>query len=770
MAHMDEGIPGYIPTELGEIPDEIIKIESIGEAYHDFTGSRSNSTVKLAIQRFFNRTRGQSEEVTSQLIDNAFNGVGDITKANLSLDAISKVYSNPEELAQALFCANDNVNPLLFRIPRENLETGIFDELLERLAGIMHTKYELRLSSRDLGVEDTALCVTHDSYNTDGRRANPFNANIFTSASTLFDPAVEGSSKEGIILAQDNGHFQFEDDDNLVEGRSFWGSYIIRTRRDGRGRYAGATIDLILNTINTSSPLQNIYIEYPGSLLRGPSVEVLCMIYERIIKTIIPLSHRQTDFNLEKRKLIGDIRIKNNSEISYNETFYNFILNECIRLYGINPDFLLIFIFFLKELGDMCQHKVAIKFRHLALGSRDELSTIAFLKRGGPISYMPRIENKLRYLEFRVAGTLHKTSGMTQEQLDAQKAAIQREQETRIAKAQEFERISRLLLLRNKEKRAEAKLIAEAIADAIAKEKHEKKLLDISQRALRASGRGSRFRKQGGGSKKRKTLKKQKGGYSVNISDIQNIIQSLIEGLFNNLNAVLLDNTLDTSLFKIRCVNDGVPNIDYTLIGELDSSNVVLLNNKLLGLPLCSIVYMLIGVLIGDEYSDGVSSIEDAVIIIKQFLEVFNFTDSDIERIMNGSSTRVTEAEVPIEEDTSESLGIRKILTEDDKDELRMLEYDIPGIDRPLKYKMNANAYATNTENAITYAKTNLFMKHKNPAVKPRPFLRRSAYSKTRPLYNKNTSQYFQSMTGLTPRGIHVARKTRKRKNSTFKK
>ena len=767
---VDDTEQGYTPTDMGEIPDEVIKIESIGEVFHDFTKGRSNSTVKLALQRFFNRTRGQSEELTSKLIDNAFNGTGDIRKAYLSLDAISKVYNDPERLKHALFFGNDNVNPLVFRIPRESLESGIFDELLERLAQIIHTKYELFLSSRGFGGDDSALCVTHDSYNTDGRRANPFNANIFTSASTLFDPAVEGSSKEGLILSQDNGHFHFEEDNNLVEGRSFWGSYIIRTVRDARGRYAGATIDLTLDGINTASPAQNIHIEFPGSLLRGPSVEVLSMIYKRIVKTIIPISHRQTDFNLEKRELIGDIREKNNSDISYNERFYTFLLDECIKLYRINPDFLLIFIFFLKELGDMSQHKVAIKFRHLALGSRDELSTIAFLKRGGPISYMPRIENKLRYLEFRVAGTLHKTSGMTQEQLDAQKLAIQREQEMRIAKAQEFERIARQNALRKKEELAEAKLIAKAIADADAKEQYEEKLFKSSQRAARASGRGSRFRKQRGSSKKRKTLKKQKGGNSVNISDIQNIIQSLIEGLFNNLNAVLLDNTLDTSLFKITCINDGVPNIDYTLIGELDSSNIVFLNNKLLGLPLCSVIYILIGVLIGDEYSDGVSSIEDTNIIIKQFLEVFNFTDSDIMRIMNGFELpKVVELEVPIEENISESLGIRKILTEDDKDALRMLEYDIPGIDRPLKNIMNANA--RNPENTVTYAKTNLFMKHKNPGVKSTPITRRLSYSKTRPmLKNKYTSQYFQSITGLTPRGIHVSRKSRKLRNSTFKK
>jgi hypothetical protein len=83
------------------------------------------------------------------------------------------------------------------------------------------------------------------------------------------------------------------------------------------------------------------------------------------------------------------------------------------------------------------------------------------------------------------------------------------------------------------------------------------------------------------------------------------------------------------------------------------------------------------------------------------------------------------------------------------------------------------NAYATNAENLpnppryqpifqnIRKGKT----EKKKTLIKSTPYYKPGSTPQKRPAYG-----YFQSMTGLTPRGIHVARKTRKRKNSTFKK
>ena len=79
-----------------------------------------------------------------------------------------------------------------------------------------------------------------------------------------------------------------------------------------------------------------------------------------------------------------------------------------------------------------------------------------------------------------------------------------------------------------------------------------------------------------------------------------------------------------------------------------------------------------------------------------------------------------------------------------------------------------ANAYETNAElpNSNTTSQilqSNSNMKVTNYRLKIKNPIRRN-FSKNAGTPKKATSQYFQAMTGLTPRGIHVARKTRKNK------
>ena len=240
-------------------------------------------------------------------------------------------------------------------------------------------------------------------------------------------------------------------------------------------------------------------------------------------------------------ELILEIRVNNpdlvNGDIRF---FYEQIIKKCFNLKsktdGVFKNYYsLVFIFFLKELGDMLQHKVAIADKHIALGSVDGLSTIGFLKRGGPISYIPKINKKgLAYILFRVAGTSHLTGGMTAEQVlalqeaqEAAKDAAQKAEKAAKAFAKEeclnrkrfaFEEARKDALIevaRRKEEMIRRRQRTRAkIEELKAKEAHE------AQKAQNKPSRGNqrrysrKYRKQKGGSrkKKKKKLQKQKGG------------------------------------------------------------------------------------------------------------------------------------------------------------------------------------------------------------------------------------------------------------------
>ena len=703
MAEAD-GIFPYIPDELGEISELIQTVESIGEAYHDFIGERSNIAVRLAIHNYFHTTKGQSEETTSEIIHRAFNNGIPVTKADLRLSTISKIYTDPQRLAEHLFFGVDNVKPLVFMINRGDLGAPAFDSILNELQRRMHIKYGLRVSANPgVGAEGNpappVLYVTRDAYkfvDNDDRRGNPFlNTREEMAGSTLFDPGMSGSGQADISIAQNEGRFHLTPE--LVNGSSHWGTYRIITLVQN-GRYNGLQMNLTLSglKVNPVKDNQQIQIIYPKALIRGPSVEVLANIYSMITK-----------YNINNRILseqgmidiLGAIRIKNTGAGSFDTGFYTSIIRKCSELYLIHKDFALIFIFFLKELGDMLQHKVGIKFKHLAIGSWDGLSTIAFLKRGGPISYIPKKGNLL----FRVAGTLHKTGGMTPAEIAQQVADVQAEVQARIAAAAANKIAARQRIIDERASMEAARIATEAAAKArkqqindrrtatrakinASKQESGKKRAapvlpegrSVSQKTLRRTNR-----KQVGGSKWGKTFKKQKGG--GNIMDA--LIIRLINALFNNLDYVIDNPEASTSLFNITSItaNNTVIDDDFAIIANFDDNRTVFLNNKLLGLPLCSILYMLY-----EELFDLDSSLINAKKIIIQFLSTFNFNQGDIERIIPDVFPNAVLADVPAAEiidvdgeGTPIIQPYKRELNEFDKEELRKFVdkgYDIPGI------------------------------------------------------------------------------------------
>lgn len=744
----EEGIEPYTLLDSGEIPADVQKIESIGEAYHDFIidTSRSSVLLRMKMKEFFQRiegiTRGISEEDTSILIHDRFNGGESVRRADLRLDVCKrdKPYEDPRVLADALFFSPDRagrdileddkvsfqVKPLVFMIPTYLLERGEFDPLLSKLADILQRKYQLvPIVSSGLA----KLGVTHDAYTAHGKIENIFGGHVMLSPATLYDPASTGI--DDITSAMREGRFHMNLD---ISGTSYWGTW--RMQQNALGNSSSITLNIDGHPIT---------LDIPVKLYRGPSPANLSMIYDTLMNYLTDGRINILDSN--KNLLLGEIFSKNPGKGAYDRGFYTTIINEYIRLYNINPDLVLKFIFFLKELGDMMQHYVAVRNKHLALGSCDGLSTIAFLKRGGPVSYMVKLVKGLPNLLFRVAGTLHKGEGMTEEEIAEQarqvaaaaaraaaaKEALKREKailrrEARAAEAEDdkvtyskFETAKRY---------AAAESLRRAARAARASAKRIQSTFILRFRLNRDTGKWAvvlpggagflsplgtapsisapgitsptisgtkrnrdsvlRKRKQTGG-KWNKTFKQKGGTYQ----EIDGTVILLINALFMNLYYVLDNDDVDTILFTNPHPYTNEFVYDYSLIGKFSDKGQVFFDNTILGLPLSSVLYML---------SDVIDEADNKDEIIKQFLEVYNFTDADVNRILhymqreNLSDTDITRILEIVNADSYADLEpmpeISRRLTLSDKDQLRNLVdkgYDIPGIIPTVYYEVRIN-------------------------------------------------------------------------------
>lgn len=709
---------GYDPDTIdnsnpGEIPDVVQMIESIAEAYHDFIHdtTRSSVTIRIHMKDFFARilniSSGLSEEVASDKIHEMFNGQLPL-KADLRLDAgkRDKPYENPEILADALFFSPDRpgrsilanntdisefqVKPLVFMIPTYLLENGSFDNLLYKLANLLQGKYMLQgVSAGNPDNREVKLGITHDAYKHEGMKVgNIFNGHIILSPATLYDPATTGSGEEYIKSAISENRFNRELN---IAGNSYWGTWEMLSHNIGPN----------IATINLSIGGNNISLGIPKHFYRGPSPANLSMIYDTLM-SYFKTGRKITD--AQKNFILGEIFAKNPGKGAFNKVFYSTIIDNCIDLYVKSPYLLLRFIFFLKELGDMMQHKAAISLKHLALGSVDGLSTIAFLKRGGPVSYIVKSIKGLPNLLFRVAGTFHKTGGMTAEQITEQNRVVEAaraaaEERARLAKAAlKIERDSLKAAKAADEKKMYSKfeLIRQAaIEEALKKAEREARkaskaskppknsisllkfrkinglwnLIPRGGASTSVSSRRNKKRKQIGGSKWRKTFK-QKGGADI---DIDEAVVLLINALFMNLYDVLDNNREDTMLFTDPHPYTHESINDYTLMGKFPTDEKVFFDNNLLGLPLSSVLYMLYDVI------DEANNKADKTTIIAQFLEVYNFTPSDIGRISHYMDPLYISESVAAEPEEE----LTRPLTQSDKVGLRILVdkgYDIPGI------------------------------------------------------------------------------------------
>ena len=391
---------------VGEIPDDVQEVESIGEAYHDFStaGGRAKGAIIKDKIVFINDLMGipfsTNEEKTAEYIHNAFNGSDKRGIFRLDKNTTYRTYEDPADLERDLF-TDDNVHPLLFMLKPEHLRGGRFNGVFDRLKDILRRKYHLQ------GLSDRRLCVSDDSYDhhTDG---NPINLNRMLSAASFFDPATTGVSEAGVRAAKAEGRFI----ENVeVSGQSIWGNYFFKSNTVG-GNYSGATLIL-----DIKGYLDRITLNIPANLRHGLSVYDLSVIYDRIksVKGKIDTGERTQII----KDLLVNLRTRHPNRIGDNiDRFFTQIIEYTIQLYNASdkaiPTLLLEFIFLLKELGDMLTHKVAVKYGHLAGASPDRLSTIGFSKRGTPLTYMRVSPGKLPRILFRVLGTFHiKGDGMS---------------------------------------------------------------------------------------------------------------------------------------------------------------------------------------------------------------------------------------------------------------------------------------------------------------------------------------------------------------------
>lgn len=607
---------GYDPEiindyTIGEISENAKKIESIGDTCHDFIKQRSKPSVVLARIEYLSRNNlaafNKSEEDVSMDLHAEFNGNSDPLKADLRLLEKYKVYETAEGLTADLFIGED-VKPLIFMLSQDKLAKPEFQGIFNKLKEIMTSKYDLQPCG-----SNGKLGVTHDAYK-HPIRGNPFEANIMFSAATLCDPGIAGSSDDDIKAAMRDNRFIL---DGNLSGSSFWGSWKLETLIDRT--YNGANI-----TLNIDG--QEIIINVRKEIRSGLSVLDLSIIYDKIING---LGDAQID------GLVSELVSKHKGNIGAMTNLFTQVVTNALSLHRINHDLSLKFIFLLKEYGDMVQHKMAIYKKHLAGGSVDRLSTIAFLKRGTPISYMPKVDKRgLPYILFRVSGTLHKEGDEAdgwQARLDALKA----QQLTKL-QSEEQEKAARKA---RKDERSRA-IAAEKIADE--EEARQRTLAALSGRASRAQrGRGypkstRKNRKQA----RRRTFKQQGGALDISIKRviINYYVKLLINAIFSNLYTVLLDPRLETSLFNNIALDDAENFIDLSLIGKFTphlEGTEVFLDNPLLGLPLTGIMYVLYDNLdeLSEKEYDYDSLFRDLNIITHDFLIAYNYKAREIEFI-----------------------------------------------------------------------------------------------------------------------------------------
>jgi hypothetical protein len=632
---------GYEPLQDGNIPPEVQTIESVGEACHDFTIARSKLSVvnlrKQLIHEIQMEQYQKTEHDISKLLHTAFNGTGGNIKANLDLSDTSKVYTNPALLESELFFGDDGVNPLVFTVAAANL--GTFQPLLEKLSDRLEQTYLVDKK------------VTHDAYSRPGLLGNPFNASIIYSAATTCDSGVAGSSADVLQTAMRENRFIL--DSPLVSGTSFWGNWTIQTNTTPAGKYGGANVTITINDI-----IIPITIGLPAALTRSPSVNELSIMLDGVI------SKRTPDQIL--------ISINKNLSAPAIRTFYTSFIGHMERLYRANKFNALKFVFIWKELGDMSQHLVAVTKKHLAGGSVDGLSTIAFLKRGVPCSYIIASIKGLDHVRFRVAGNSHI-------QGDPVKAAKRK----RDAEAAAEKR--NVALAKRKEEKAAMKEAIRVAARAEQEAIDRARALAKAAAAARRAGRtgvltgGSRWKKTERKLRKRRNKTyKQKGG-------ARDLIEKIIDALFDYLTEALAgggggpDLPAECSLFNAKDVplEEGISEyIDLTIVVQDDGNNNIFMDNALLGLPLASIIYLL-----GEKLKGEPLTTKNVNTIVDDFLKSFNFTDSEIEYIMAKISTPRDATAAP-----SGSLTIGNILreaTDSDKAVLQVLVHNygaiIPG-------------------------------------------------------------------------------------------
>ena len=637
---------GYDPGADGNIPMPVQEIASVGEACHDFTIARSKLSVvnlrKDLIRNIGMEHYQKTEHDISKLLHREFNGGIVTRKANLDLSDTSKVYTTLQQLEKDLFFGSDGVNPLVFTIAASELEK--FKPVLEKLK----TRFSLY---------DFNPYLTHDAYARPVPLGNPMAATIKYSAATTCDSGTAGSSGDVLKSAMAAGDFIM--DNPLVTGKSYWGTWTIYTKSTPSGKYGGAKVQI------RSHEVPMFEIELPTELTRSPSVNELSLMLDGVISG---RTNDQIIISINKHLSSPSIR-----------TFYTIFIGHIRTLYSIHPFIALKFIFIWKELGDMSQHLVAVTQKHLAGGTVDGLSSIAFLKRGVAISYMIACIKGLDHVRFRVAGTSHMLAGspadMARRQADA--AAAEAARLAAIAKRQE-----------DKAAMKEAIRVAAAAERAeIENERTRAKAASNERRAARTGVRGAaRKNKMVGGSRWKKTARKlrkyknsnktykQKGGANISADDL---IDWLIDALFDYSLAAAAGGgggglPATCSLFNVKDAPSPITSdyIDLTLVVLRPDGFPIFMDNEVLGLPLASILYILPQNLPADIRP------ADTATIIEDFLKSFNFTDEEItyisQRVAASSlaaspSSSLAQAPAP-----KVSNVIRKG-TDSDKDKLQLL-------------------------------------------------------------------------------------------------
>jgi hypothetical protein len=679
------GAPGYDPEapsaySPGEISVRAQEAETLGDACHDFLGSRGK-IIQEHVHDFLRSIDADtslynSKIRISQILHEEFNGTGPM-KADLH---IRNQYDYPfypdtakgrSDLIRDLFTVDrTHVKPLIFMIPQEIGDE--FKGIITELKGILIRRFNLavRGSGRPL--------VGHDAFKRDGFRGNIFDGIISFSAANLCDPGTTGSKWEDILASFRDGTFILDAD--LVHGRSYWGEYEIHTKvvEGALRKYNGATLILTI----TGQP--SISLDVPRVLTNFPSVADLSIIYDAIVKNKTSRTPVADDRFIETLILnLKDIHRTGNIQLPDVSRFYGSIIRQAIRLYDTRtPHLLLKFVFFLKEIGDMMLHKVAIKYKYISGATTDLLSWIAFIKRGTPMSYMlSKNSKRIPTILMNVAGSVGR-AGQSPEEIRMQMLAFQeqaREKErVRLTKLAEraaakklrdieeanlykrkFGNVRRMFFDsagskrgsnsgnvnrgRSKSARTNGRSSPSQISNNQTRRSDLPMVLHLVRRAEEPHGGGHAGgncghpncphkkrkslskRKQGGGYR-HKTFK-QKGGALEQVQKeliINNRFSKLINGLFKNLYRVM-DGDTDTMLFSINDVIDN-DTFDMSLVGTYtDSPIIVVLDNIILGLPLARISYILKGnlnYLINEEFNNEGELNDTITRMINDFLEL----------------------------------------------------------------------------------------------------------------------------------------------------